>query len=243
MANYPNAAHAAKFNCGLYVTVDGVTAFDPGGFTVGMWLKWRDPNFMDPCMVENPGEDPNFTTSAGSAWVFAYNDYQDPSNGDGTPRLTVSVPKDLVLWNSGAKFQTKTAINDGQWHFLALSLVPSGPQNDGVTIWLDGRVAANGGLYHDQGFATPNGKQLGIGSEYANGSEENLFVGSLAEFQIWRGALDPQQIASLMQAAPDPAHEPNLSVFIPLDQASVSSNSVKDLVGKHTGEIRVFQSS
>jgi hypothetical protein len=241
MASYANAAKAAKFDCGLYITVANVTAFDPGGFTIATWLSWRDPSFKDPCLVQNPGEDPYFTTSAASAWVFAYNDYQDPSNATGGARLTLSVPKGLVLWNSAASLPTRTAINDRQWHFLALSLVPAGPQHDTVVVWLDGSPAARGQLYHDAGFATPNGKQLGLGAEYANGSDGNLFVGGIAEFQIWRGALTRQRVAALMAAPPNPAAEPDLLAYIPLDQASVANNAVADLVGRHTGRITVYR--
>ena len=57
-------ADAVSFDCGSVVLVRDVRAFDPAGHTIAFWARWRDPSFLDPCLIENPGEDPYFTTSA-----------------------------------------------------------------------------------------------------------------------------------------------------------------------------------
>lgn len=239
MASYQGAGTAAKFNCGLYLIAEQVRGFDPSGFTIAMWAKWRDPFFTDPCLVENPGEDPTFTSSADNAWIFAYNDYQDPSDSDGTPRLTLSQPSGLRLANSGASLDLGIKINDRQWHFLAISVVPSDAQHDQVTLFVDGDQEFSGGLYHDEGFGTPNGKQLGIGCEFSNGSEEARYVGNLAEFQIWKGALGAAKISGLMNAMPDPAREPNLRVLLPLS-TDQKGGLTTELVGKYCGKVSTY---
>lgn len=239
MAYYPDGALAAKFNCGTYVTIEDVTAFDPSGFTIALWLMWRDPNFKDPCFVANPGEDPIFTTSADTAWVFAYNDYQDPFRHDGTARLTLSVPAGLTLWNSSSSLESGLVINDRQWHFLVISSVPADACHALITIWLDGEQKLQQTLYHDEGFATPDGKKLGLGCEYANGYPDNLFCGAMGAFQMWRGALDAKRIRELMSEPPVPGQDPNLLVLLDLTDKAMKARAVTDLVGKHTGRIAV----
>jgi hypothetical protein len=110
-----------------------------------------------------------------------------------------------------------------------------------VTVWLDGKMKNQALLYHDQGFPTPNGKRLGIGCEFSNGSEDNRYVGGMGEFQIWCGALSADKIAALMLAPPVPAKEPDLRVLIPLKQANVSDGKVHDLVGGYCGRISVYK--
>ncbi len=242
MANYPDGDLAAKFNCGSYITIEDVSAFDPAGFTIALWLQWRDPKFTDPCFVTNPGEDPSFTTSAETAWVFAYNAYQDPSHHDGTARLTLSVPAGLTLWNSSSRLDSGLAINDRQWHFLALSSVPADATHDRMTLWLDGTQRLQQTLYHDDGFGTPNGKTFGLGCEFADGYPDNLFCGAMGAFQIWRGARDGAQIEALMAAPPIPADSPDLLVLLDLTDQAMKARAVTDLVGRHTGRITVVGS-
>jgi hypothetical protein len=238
MAQFPDAAGAAKLNCGLYLVAQNVSGFDPNGFSIAFWARWRDPTFMDPCFIDNPGEQPTFTTSRDTAWLFSYNDYPDGTQ-EGA-RLTLSAPSSLKLWNSGNSLAFGFGVDDGQWHFVAFSMAPADRKHDRVIVWLDGQQKLDALLYHDEGFPTPNGKQLGIACEYANGSQDNLFVGGLSQFQIWAGSLDTDKIAALMQTPPVPAHEPNLRVLVPLTQHDMEANDVHDIVGGHCGPISVY---
>lgn len=113
-----------------------------------------------------------------------------------------------------------TAVNDGQWHHLAL--VNDGPR---VRLFVDRRLARGDGFAHGGGSATHLGKLTQTASGAAFGAAP-LFIGAtddahgsptakchfqglIDDVRLWRRALSPAEIAALPGQPTTPASPPD----------------------------------
>lgn len=138
-----------------------------------------------------------------------------PSNTD-----TNNDPSNLFTGNAtnfsvsqyGNGLGGQTQVNDGNWHFLAVTATPNGGSNADYLIYVDGLLDGTG-TYGGPKTMQTNTSVPGTNDSFFLGTDifSDQYNGLLAQVAIFNTALNAQQIADLYLAAqtPPPAPEPS----------------------------------
>jgi len=110
----------------------------------------------------------------------------------------------------GGNTQGDTAVNDGQWHYVAVTVRANSTHNDGVTMYLDGREDTRANTDSDPVHPTEN-YDVKIGLRY---NEDNrLYTGLIDDLRIYDKELSATEIRDIMKLgyrasahSPEPAH-------------------------------------
>ncbi|MEO0476541.1 MAG: LamG domain-containing protein, partial [Planctomycetota bacterium] len=136
----------------------------------------------------------------GQRWAFRVQDSTGSDNGN----LRIEVAGDFAIGN--------TAINDGQWHHVAVVFSNDGtPVVEDSLLYIDGVLDASAGNFSSSGGGSPaintgTTNQVTVGSSQI--FTDNREVGGLMdEFGVWSRALSSQEIADLASGTvvPEPS--------------------------------------
>ena len=155
-----------------------------GARTIAMWCKLDDVNTGNQYMVSWG------VNASGQRWTFRVH--------NATGQLRVEVQGDFAIAN--------TAINDGQWHHVAL-VYPGGPGvvEDSI-IYVDGEVDGGGSVgWSSSGGGSPainsaGGQNVQIGSATFTGGSDRDFDGLLDDIRIYDTALSQAEIQALFNS-------------------------------------------
>ncbi|MBS1912749.1 MAG: hypothetical protein JST22_12245 [Bacteroidetes bacterium] len=156
------------------VSQASMAGFPTGGFTATCWFQTAD--------------------SSATAVLWAY-------GTDAAHRLQLQNPGNLTIgYGSSSTGGTGIAINDGQPHYVALSIFPVGTTNYGVALYVDGMPAytALGALSFPTGGGLQANGTLVLGRAQVTGSEASL-QGTASEFRLWSVVRTSAQITDDMQ--------------------------------------------
>jgi len=174
---------AAVFNGSSYVLIPKSIGLTGPGFTIAMWVQTTDtaggPNwYSGEGLVD--GEVAGVTTDFGAALVGG-----NVALGVGQPDTTVT---------------SATAINDGNWHYVAATWnLTSGAMN----VYVDGLLSASGTGPTGARVAPPN---LRIGS-IQTGAAGGFLNGEINEVRLYNSEFNAAQVAALKNSysgAPQP---------------------------------------
>ena len=129
--------------------------------------------------------------------------------------------------SSGYHLST-TLINDGEWHFFAVTWENS---SDNLKIYIDGSLENTQTIAGDSVKNTDT--KLAIGA-YSN--ETNFFNGNVANVAIWNRALHPDEINSIMWKSHSDLNavdKNGLQAWYALDD--ITGTTVPDSTGNHNG--------
>ena len=121
---------------------------------------------------------------AGQKWVFRL-------NNDGTLRAEV---------NGGYKYGT-TAVDDGQWHHVAV--VFNGSNITSAQFYVDGNLEGTGG---SQGATVNTNTTTGINMRVSRGVNDRLWTGIIDEVRVWSAALTPADLDNWRYRSVDATH-------------------------------------
>lgn len=163
-------------------------------------------------------------------------DYGSMSN---TQRFTVN-----ILWNNaprveigGSGVSSTTAINDGNWHHIAVVYDPTNTTNN-IAIYIDGTQDKLGNL---PAINTGSGVGFRIGQRIDN---SGLFEGNIDEVRVWNTALTSTEINASMNnelcTLPN-----NLELYWMLNdgnpnRSNSSVTTATDELGNHNGTLTGF---
>ncbi|HVZ39356.1 MAG TPA: RHS repeat-associated core domain-containing protein [Candidatus Kapabacteria bacterium] len=156
------------------VSQASMAGFPTGGFTATCWFQTTD--------------------SSTTAVLWAY-------GTDDAHRLLIQNPGNLTVgYGSSSTGGTGIAINDGQPHYVALSIFPVGATNYGVALYVDGMPAymGLGALSFPAGGGLQTNGTLVLGRTQVSGSEASL-QGTASEFRLWSVVRTSAQITDDMQ--------------------------------------------
>ena len=129
---------------------------------------------------------------------------------------------------SGGYHLSTTSINDGEWHFFAVTWENS---SDNLKIYIDGSLENTQTIAGDSVKNTDT--KLAIGA-YSN--ETNFFNGNLANVAIWNRALHPDEINAIMWKSYSDLNavdKNGLQAWYALD--NITGTTVPDSTGNHNG--------
>lgn len=160
-------------NAGAF-SIDPVPAISsPNGFTIGVWIK---------------------TTSISGSAIFANQDYNPP--GISLSLAPTGQPY-IYLDANSLSVEAHAAVNDGKWHYVALSGSWTTGGSVIITFYVDGKFDSNG-TYASSGF------NAGATTAYIGYDTENSSIaynGYIDDFRVYNQVLSQADIKHLYAAA------------------------------------------
>ena len=159
-----------EFNGDDYVTIDGykgITGTNP--FSIACWIK---------------------TTNTANQQILYYGTQAD------NQRVEFRIQSDeLRLSNGAGNARSTTAVNDGEWHHVVVTL-PENSLIDHARFYLDGEPDTLTRSDADSQFDVVPDWDLAIG--YRTSQNDRPFIGSIDEFGIYDRVLTQEEIQALM---------------------------------------------
>ena len=153
-----------------YVTIDGykgITGTNP--FSIACWIK---------------------TTNTANQQILYYGTQAD------NQRVEFRIQSDeLRLSNGAGNARSTTAVNDGEWHHIVVTL-PENSLIDHARFYLDGEPDTLTRSDADSQFDVVPDWDLAIG--YRTSQNDRPFIGSIDEFGIYDRVLTQEEIQALM---------------------------------------------
>ncbi|MEM9005730.1 MAG: LamG-like jellyroll fold domain-containing protein [Cyanobacteria bacterium P01_F01_bin.86] len=160
--------YALQFNGEAdHATLASVNNFPTNELTIAFWLR---------------------TTADNQGTFFSYAT-PDVAN---TILIRNAASLEFFLVRRGA-FRTDIAVNDGQWHHLAMTW----RQQDGeIIVYVDGERRASGRLNRQRSLAPAGFLILGQDQDVLGGGfePEEAYAGGLADIRLWNQVLSPEEI-------------------------------------------------
>lgn len=94
---------------------------------------------------------------------------------------------------------SRTRVNDGQWHHVALVWQP---KSSDVRLYVDGKLDTKGKLEPGESFDDPVTR---VGFTAENFPDPTYFIGEISNIKVWNQALPESEIAKLKSAASLPS--------------------------------------
>ncbi|MFB0552044.1 MAG: LamG domain-containing protein, partial [Phycisphaerae bacterium] len=146
------------------------------------------------------------------AWIKTTSDGEIVGWGDsgGGNRMEFRINSNRLRHEpGGGNTQGDTAVTDGQWHHVAVTVRANSTHNDGVTIYVDGREDTRANTDPDPVHPTAN-FDVKIGLRY---NEDNrIYTGLIDEVRIYDNVLTVTEIRDIMELgylasahSPDPS--------------------------------------
>ena len=202
-ASWAGPAFRARFSGNGWITVPNSTAFNfsSGDFAISAWVK-TSSNSSDNEIVAKGG-----SCSVSGYKLITYNGQLRGSinNAGANPYYTVVSPQQ---------------INNGQWHFVVFQVENLTASNMYLSLYIDGGLANVSGPFSTTSWAPLTSDHFGIGSSDAVNPVTcpNFFNGSIANVQVYKGALTKSQILKMyLNGISSPPSSSNLVGWWPLD--------------------------
>ncbi len=159
--------------------------------TIALWVRWSDTE---------PADD--FGPSAPVARRATLLSYQEGDDGS-SDIVRIADASAITIFVGGSSLETDTAVDDFDWHHVAVSIDAADPTGYQVRCSIDGQRVGQRRLFHDAGRRIEPGGPLTIGQRFP-GNDGDAFSGQIVDLCVFDHVLESGEIDRAMHREPVP---------------------------------------